>query len=201
MFRARYAVVTMTPTLCGLVLAAGEGRRFGGPKALARAADGTPWVQVAADMLRDAGCAAVVVALGAAADEAAPLVPAWATVVRVAAWDEGVAASLREGITAIAGTEVDLAVVTPVDTPDAPAAAVGRLLDAVEGEPRSALVQALYGGRPGHPVLIGRDHFAGVIASSRGDRGARPYLVAHGGLEVECGDLWSGDDIDHRPAE
>ena len=28
----------------GLLLAAGEGRRFGGPKALARDADGTSWL-------------------------------------------------------------------------------------------------------------------------------------------------------------
>jgi len=29
-----------------------------------------------------------------------------------------------------------------------------------------------------------------------GDSGARGYLVAHGAIEVECGDLWDGADVD-----
>ena len=47
------------------MLAAGAGARFGGPKALAREPDGTPWVVLAVRMLKDAGCDLVLVALGA----------------------------------------------------------------------------------------------------------------------------------------
>ncbi|MCU1412778.1 MAG: hypothetical protein JWN80_118, partial [Microbacteriaceae bacterium] len=32
--------------------------------------------------------------------------------------------------------------------------------------------------------------------SLSGDRGARDYLVANGVVEVECGDLFDGHDID-----
>ncbi len=65
----------MSLPLCGLVLAAGAGTRYGGPKALARTADGTPWLALAAGALRDGGCVDVLVALGAQAAEARPLVP------------------------------------------------------------------------------------------------------------------------------
>jgi CTP:molybdopterin cytidylyltransferase MocA len=58
------------------------------------------------------------------------------------------------------------------------------------------LRQAVFGGRPGHPVLIGREHWTAVADALAGDRGARGYLVAHGVDEVECGDLFDGHDID-----
>ena len=50
----------------GLLLAAGEGRRFGGPKALARDDDGTSWLLRAVQALRP--CSEIVVVLGAADD-------------------------------------------------------------------------------------------------------------------------------------
>ena len=181
--------------LCGIVLAGGSGTRFGGPKALARSADGTPWVRTAVETLRDGGCTRVVVVLGAQADDAAPLVPDAAEAVVAEDWPVGVAASLRAGIGA-AGS-ADAVVVLPVDTPDTPSSAVRRIIGAA-GEARSALVQAVYGERPGHPVLVGADHLAALAASVSGDRGARPYLLDHGADEVDCADLWSGDDVDRR---
>jgi CTP:molybdopterin cytidylyltransferase MocA len=62
----------------------------------------------------------------------------------------------------------------------------------------AALARAVYAGRPGHPVLIGRDHWTALAQTLTGDSGAGAYLSAHDALEVECGDLWSGADIDHR---
>jgi len=183
------------PPVAGLVLAAGAGSRFGGPKGLARTAEGEPWVVRAVRMLRDGGCTEVAVAVGAAADDVAALVPAGATVVRVLDWETGLSASLRAGIEAIAAPARIL--IVTVDTPDLPAAAVARVREAAGGRD-DALAQATYGGAPGHPVLLGPAHTAAVAASVAGDRGARPYLAAHGALEVECGDLWSGADVDHR---
>jgi CTP:molybdopterin cytidylyltransferase MocA len=47
-------------------------------------------------------------------------------------------------------------------------------------------------------VLIAREHWPEVIASSAGDVGARPFLRSHRELVtlVECGDTGSPDDID-----
>ena len=182
--------------ICGLVLAAGEGRRFGGPKGLARTDEGIPWVALAAAMLREGGCDEVVVLVGASGDEVAALAPSDAAVLAVPDWKEGVAATLRAGLTLATESGMDAVVVTPVDTPDAPASAVRRVLPALRGG--APLVQAVYAGVPGHPVAIARSHFAPLTEALGGDRGARPYLVTHGVVEVECGDLWSGADIDHR---
>jgi len=48
------------------------------------------------------------------------------------------------------------------------------------------------------PVLIAREHWAGVTALAVGDAGARPFLRAHPDLVtlVECGDTGSPEDID-----
>jgi nicotine blue oxidoreductase len=45
-------------------------------------------------------------------------------------------------------------------------------------------------------VLIGRAHWDGVIASARGDEGARGYLREHEVILVECGDVGDGEDVD-----
>ena len=58
--------------------------------------------------------------------------------------------------------------------------------------------RAAYHGVPGHPVLIGSDHWAGVVATATGDRGARDFLAAHEVALVECGDLATGVDVDER---
>jgi CTP:molybdopterin cytidylyltransferase MocA len=183
---------------CGLVLAAGAGTRFGGPKGLARTADGMPWVELAVRMLHGGGCDRVIVLVGARGDDVAALVPPDTEVVTVPDWSDGVSATLRTGLAAASVLACDAVVVTPVDTPDAAPAAVVRVLAALGGEPRDGLAQAVYDGRPGHPVAIGAHHLDAVAATVTGDRGARPYLAAHGVTEVECGDLWSGADIDTR---
>jgi nicotine blue oxidoreductase len=177
--------------VAGLLLAAGAGTRYGGPKALV---DG--WLPGAVTALRDGGCASVTVVLGAAADEARRLVPPDASVVVAADWAEGMGASLRAGLGALA--ESDAVLVHLVDLPDVGASVVRRLLEAASA---SALARATYAGVPGHPVLLGRDHWAGVAASAVGDQGARDYLRRHEVDEIECGDLAEGDDVDVRNGE
>ena len=67
------------------------------------------------------------------------------------------------------------------------------------GEPdaaRHALARAVYGGEPGHPVLVGRAHWRPLADAVRGDTGAGPYLRAHAAVAVDCTDLGGGDDVD-----
>jgi nicotine blue oxidoreductase len=66
------------------------------------------------------------------------------------------------------------------------------------GASPASLAAAAYGGERGHPVLFGRDHWAGIAASASGDRGARAYLREHAGAVelVECGDIAEAFDID-----
>ncbi|HWD83119.1 MAG TPA: NTP transferase domain-containing protein [Kribbella sp.] len=213
---------TPNAAVAGLVLAAGAGRRMGTPKALIRDAAGIPWVVRTARLLSEAGCSPVVVVVGAAAETVrASLTTEPVEVVEAADWPEGMGASLRTGLihlrsaaftpptpapptpapppptgnpptAADSGSPVAVAVV-PVDVPGLTAAAVERLLGRAG---QQALVRATYDGAPGHPVVIGREHWGGVIASARGDEGARTYLRAHGAEPVECADVADGADVD-----
>jgi nicotine blue oxidoreductase len=93
---------------------------------------------------------------------------------------------------------VDAACVLLVDTPGITAAAVRRVAGlAAPG----ALAMATYHGEPGHPVLLGRDHWGAVAELAVGDVGARRYLARHPELvtRVPCEDIAVGDDRDVPP--
>lgn len=184
----------------GLVLAAGAGRRFGRPKATAVGRDGTSWLRRAVTSL--AGCDPVVVVLGAGAEEAAGLLEGLAGVEHVVApgWAEGMGASLHAGLDAVAdqvGADVEVLAITLVDLPDVGAAVTARLLG-TDGVGMDTLLRATYDGRPGHPVLVGRNHWRSLATSVSGDRGGAAYLEEQQALAVECGDLASGVDVDTR---
>ena len=186
----------------GLLLAAGAGRRMGRPKALLRDGTGAPFLARSIGILLDGGCDSVLVVTGASADEAASVLgeTGWADdpavqVVVADDWDEGMGASLRVGLSAATTTDASCAVVSLVDLPDVGADVVARLLGTV-GDSGTALGRASYDGRPGHPVLIGREHWAGVLTSAHGDKGARDYLAKNPPSLVECGDLATGRDAD-----
>lgn len=187
----------MTAATVGLLLAAGEGRRFGGPKGLAADADGVAWVQRTARRLHEGGCEQVYVVVGASADQVASLVDSRDEVVVAEDWAEGMSASLRAGLGAVGrvGPPVSAAVVMLVDLPGVGPDVIQRL--AARADP-AVLARAAYGGEAGHPVLLGRDHWEPIIASARGDRGARDYLAQHEPVLVECGDIGSPEDVDHR---
>jgi nicotine blue oxidoreductase len=103
-------------------------------------------------------------------------------------------ASLRAGLAAIDG--FDLAVLSLVDTPDVGADVIRRVLAAASP---SGLARALYDGKPGHPVVVAREHWPGLVASLHGDEGARSFLAGRDDVAVvECGDLATGVDVDKR---
>ena len=168
-----------------MVLAAGAGRRYGMPKALV-SFDGRLLVRRAAAAL--SSLSRVIVVLGAGD---ARVVAPELTYVDNSDWASGMGSSLRAGLAAVEGA--DAAVITLVDMPGVTAAAVDRI--AAYAAP-DALVMGGYGDRRGHPVLLGRDHWAGVSAAAVGDRGARDYLRAHDVRVVDVGDVADDTDLD-----
>ena len=185
-------------TVHGLLLAAGAGSRMGTPKALVTDPGGVPWLTRGVEVLLDGGCDAATVVLGAAVDEALALLPAGPVATVVAGdWSDGMSASLRAGLASVAEGSADTVVVTLVDLPDVGPDVVRRVVGTGAGP--DALARATYDRRPGHPVVIGRKHWAGVIESLVGDSGARGYLASHDVVLVECGDLATGRDVDAPP--
>ncbi|WP_436527429.1 nucleotidyltransferase family protein [Actinoplanes sp. HUAS TT8] len=180
----------------GLVLAAGAGRRFGMAKAL------VPYrnrllVEHAAETLGNAGCGRTLVVLGARAEDVLAAASLPTTVINPD-WATGMGSSLRAGLSELsADAALDAVVVLLVDMPGVTAEAVRRV--AAHAAPE-ALVMGGYQGRRGHPVLLGREHWAGVAASATGDRGARDYLRAHEVLVVDVGDVADDRDVD-RPED
>ncbi|WP_221359870.1 nucleotidyltransferase family protein [Streptomyces beigongshangae] len=183
--------------VAGLLLAAGGGRRLGGhPKALLEHR-GRPLVEHAAGVLRAAGCDRVHVVLGARADAVRKeAVLPGCVLVDNPEWEEGMGSSLRAGLASLRDTDARAVLVSLVDQPGIGSEAAARLLAACRSP--ATLAAASYAGRRGHPVLLGRDHWAGIAATATGDRGARAYLRTHEDAItlVECADVARPYDID-----
>lgn len=173
--------------VAGVLLAAGAGSRYGMPKVLAEQGE---WLASAVGALAGGGCDEVVVVLGAAMVD----VPAPARPVVAERWADGMSASVRTGLAAIA--DADLGVLALVDTPDVGADVVRRVIAAASA---SGLARATYEGVPGHPVAIARGFWPALLETLHGDEGARRFLGGRDDVAlVECGDLATGRDVDRR---
>jgi molybdenum cofactor cytidylyltransferase len=182
------------PRIGGIVLAAGEGRRFGGTKQLAEVR-GRPllWHAVEA-MLSVPAIWPVVVVLGHDAGEIRSRVDLGdATPVVCAGWREGQAASVRAGVAAVG--DVDAAVVTLGDQPFITPQVIAGVLD--YDERRHDAVRTTYGGEPGHPVLLTR-RLLDRAGELEGDAGFRWLLQGQRVRRFEAGHLCDPADIDTR---
>jgi CTP:molybdopterin cytidylyltransferase MocA len=180
-------------TVAGLLLAAGAGSRLGQPKALVTLG-GTSLLARGIAILTEAGCDPVIAVLGAAATQAQQFAER-AMVVVADDWAEGLGATLRAGLRAVAATAADTCVITLVDEPLLTPAAITHLL--AQAGPAVAAV-ATYGGVPGQPVLLRRAVWEDVARMAQGDVGARAWLRAHPDqvARVNCDGLGQADDID-----
>ncbi|EEN89943.1 hypothetical protein RHOER0001_3105 [Rhodococcus erythropolis SK121] len=185
---------------CGILLAAGAGSRMGKPKALVTNTEGQSWLHHGVTTLQSAGLSPVIVVLGAQAEDALELLPTTDVIVVISDWQHGMSASLRCGLeAAMRIDDADAAAISLVDVPDLNADTVTRIVGH-SSPSRNILRRAVFHGRPGHPVLIGRDHWPTLAKSLTGDGGANTYLREHGVELVECSDLSSGVDVDYPEA-
>lgn len=138
--------------LATIVLAAGEGSRYGSAKQLAPI-EGRPMLARVLDVVQGLGEAQVLV-LGAHADRVQAELPlkGWRVVV-AEDWRSGPGASLRAGLEAAGDT--DEALIVLGDLPWLQRAAAQRVLDAAATAPEDA-VRAFDGATPGHPLLLRR---------------------------------------------
>jgi CTP:molybdopterin cytidylyltransferase MocA len=188
------------PARCaGILLAAGGGSRLGRPKALVELG-GQTLAARGAGLLRAGGADPIIVVTGAA-----PVDLPGVTLVTNPDWRTGMGSSLVAGLAAVRDRPPDgpdgagggdAVVIALADQPLIGAGAVRRLIAARAAG--AAVAVAAYDGRPRNPVLIGREHWDEVLATTTGDAGARPFLRAHPDLVtvVDCTGTGRPDDID-----
>lgn len=157
-------------TVAAVVLAAGGGRRYGGPKAAAML-EGRPLVAHAVQAAVDAGLDRIVVVVGAAAEEVSAAVPRHpgVRIVVNTRWDEGQSTSLRAGLTALAD-DAEVAVILLADQPRVEPRAITAVVEQVRDGAEAARV--VYDDRPSHPVAVARRVWP-ALRGLTGDAGAR----------------------------
>ena len=168
-----------------VILAAGEGKRFGSPKQLATF-DGEPMVVRAVNTALCAGCADVVVVTGAYADDVAACLersleapPSNVRLVHNSDWEGGQATSLHAALRGI-GDEYEAALFMPVDQPLLSPVLLRKLV----GLWRSGYALAaprVDGTVRGSPALFDRDFWPELLRID-GDVGGRELLRRHAEL-------------------
>ena len=158
------------------ILAAGASSRMGSSKQLLEL-EGKPLLVRAAEAALASAAWPVVVVLGANAEKIRPsLARLPVLVTEHPAWAEGMAASIRAGITTLQqfSRHLDAALIALCDQPAFSSDTIARLV-AAQRESGRSIVAAHYAGRHGAPALFLREHFA-TLASLTGEEGARALL-------------------------
>ncbi|MDX2438511.1 MAG: NTP transferase domain-containing protein [Acidobacteriota bacterium] len=167
--------------LAGLILAGGEGRRFGGPKAWAQLPDGRSFLEACVSALLEAG--AVRVAATLPPESLAPEIPG---LLALPLPETGLDmfASLRFGLEhLIQGDDWRSLAVLPVDHPLVAAGTVGALAAAAE----RAVIPS-YRGKHGHPIVIAREVALSIIRGDLSGPTMREVLRAVGATDLEVDD-------------
>lgn len=160
--------MSRAPSLCAVILAAGESTRMGSDKALLpwppvgvgkKPASGQTFLSAAIEALSPFNDLVIVVA-GKNEANLAPLVYATgASLVQNPEPERGQFSSLQVGLHAVLNRGRDAAMITLVDRPPVGAATLQALLASFQtalSNEKWALVPE-YGGKHGHPILVGRE--------------------------------------------
>ena len=160
----------------GVVLAAGEGHRIGGPKALLPI-DGTTFLDRCCRLFLDAGLPVIAV-LGAEAErvQREAGVPEGVRVVVNDGWREGMLSSLLCGLDQALHLGAGAILVHPVDNPLAQQPTVDAVVAALRAGARIAVPS--HDGRRGHPAGFSSAAWPALRAAPR-QLGARAALLAH----------------------
>jgi molybdenum cofactor cytidylyltransferase len=159
-----------------VILAAGASTRMGQPKQLLPRA-GRPLLVRAVEAALASPAWPVVVVVGAHGDAIrAALAKLPVLVTENPAWAEGMASSIRAGVTTLGqfSRALDGALIALCDQPAFSADTIAQLVAAQRATGRS-IVAAHYAGRHGAPALFLREHFP-TLAALTGEEGARTLL-------------------------
>lgn len=189
-----------TPTVAGVLLAAGTSSRYGETNKLLEPVDGEPIVRRSARTLLDADLDSVTVVLGYEADRVRDaLADLDVEFVENPDYESGQASSVRRALEHLQSAEreatIDAAVFALGDMPFVDSESVDALAATFDATGRSALAAGC-DGRRGNPVLFAAEHFD-ALADTSGDVGGRSVLLgADDAAVVETGDAGVLRDID-----
>ncbi|MGA3293041.1 MAG: nucleotidyltransferase family protein [Candidatus Acidiferrales bacterium] len=169
--------------LAAAILAAGESRRMGAPKALIPYR-GTTFAGHLLEVTRHPRVGITRVVLGAQADEIREKLglDAASTVLNPD-WPKGQLSSIRAAIRSLPEGSTEGLMLCPVDHPMVSAQLIARLIEAFDlsGKP---IVLPVYRGRRGHPVIFRAGLYDELLAASP-EVGARQVVWAHQADVVE----------------
>lgn len=163
--------------IAAVVLAAGEGRRIGGPKALLRVA-GESFLARTTRVLAAAGASPLILVLGHEAERVqseAGALPEAVSVVN-AAYPEGMLGSVLLGLDAAEARDAQAILLHPVDHPLVARATVEHVLAALRGGAR--IVVPGHAGRRGHPAGFAAAAWP-ALRQAPAELGARAALRSH----------------------
>jgi molybdenum cofactor cytidylyltransferase len=163
-----------SPALAGIVLAAGESRRFGRPKQLADW-NGKALLGHAIEAVLAVCGSAVLVVTGAAAERVSHCAAGYPVqVVHNPDWRRGMASSLRAGLSALDNAGASAVLILACDQPLVDAAWLASLVRLWQTEPARP-VAARYNGVLGIPAIFPQA-LVPELKALRGDQGARGLL-------------------------
>ena len=166
------------------ILAAGESRRMGTPKALLPYR-GKTFVEHLLDVTQHPRVGIIRVVLGAGADNIREKLRLDASAVVVNPdWPQGQLSSIQAAIRSLPQGGTEGLILCPVDHPLVSAALVARLIEAFDQNPKAAIVVPTYRGRRGHPVVFRAPLYGELLGASLAV-GARQVVWAHAAEVVE----------------
>lgn len=183
----------MSRGVVGILLAAGQGRRFGSNKLLWPVEAGVPMVLAAARPLLEAVPDTLAVVDDPAGEVARLLQQAGLRTVVNSRAMQGMGTSIACGVAASRDARGWL--IALADMPGIPAAIIRRLAGRLEQG--ADIIAPVYRGQRGHPVGFSAGH-ADALQQLQGDAGARQVITSHPGIPewIEVSDAGVVTDID-----
>jgi molybdenum cofactor cytidylyltransferase len=171
------AAVADQKPLAAVILAGGESRRMGAPKALVPYR-GKTFVEHLLEVTRHARAGLTRIVVGAHADEIREkLISHAAEIVVNADWAKGQLSSIQAAIRSLTESETSGMILCPVDHPIVSAALVAMLIEEFDSSGK-AIALPTYRGKRGHPVIFRASLYSELLAASP-QVGARQVVWTH----------------------
>jgi molybdenum cofactor cytidylyltransferase len=172
-----------SPAIAAVILAAGGSSRLGQPKQLL-AYGGKSLLRRAGEAAVDSGCSPVLAVVGANAERMREeLTGLPATIVENAAWERGMGASIKAGMSAVAADpRVSASLLLLCDQPRVSCGVLRSLISSF-AQSEALVAASAYAGSLGTPALFSRTLFEELL-SLDDDEGAKRLIRRHAASSV-----------------